>query len=1082
MRIDILGPLDVHTDAGDPIELSGARLRALLTVLALGTGRVQTQRKLIDSLWPDNPPTGGANALQALVSRLRRALPEGIVESNGAGYRLTLAPESIDAYLFEQLIAAGRNTLADDPRLAADTFRRALALWRGPALTDVADSGAVQRAVARLNELRVSALEDLADAQLRGGNGPPDISGLQAVVAEHPTRERAAHLLMQALVAAGRPADALAEYDRLRTTLAERLGADPGRELGDLHLRILRGDAGSPRGVASAPTNLRAGVTSFIGRDDDIVRVGKLVSESRLVTLTGPGGSGKTRLAVEAARSLLHQLPDGAWLVELAALGSASALPQAILTTLGLHEQAIVPRARSRIPATSWATLLGELAEHLGTSTDVLDRLTGALGDKDLLLVLDNCEHLVDAAAAIADHLLGRCPRLRILTTSREPLGVTGEALRPVEPLDVPAQGTIAAIAATFPAVRLFVDRAAAAYPDFLLDDETVGDVLAICRALDGMPLAIELAAARLRTMTLNQIACRLDDRFGLLTAGSRTALPRHQTLRRVVDWSWDLLTDDERTLLRRLAYFSGGATPEAAEQVLTAAGHPHDDILDLLTALVDKSLLVLDRNGAPRYRLLETIRAYGLERLAEAGETDLVHRAHTEYFLELAEAAEPHLRTADQLIWLERLDAEYENMHAALRDAIDTGDAATAVRFVGALGSYWNLRGKRVDGLALSDAAVSLPGETPEIARALAYANGGLCAYASYWPLDDERAEAWFETSVRLAGQVDQRRHPMLRLVQPMASMAKAWKDGTSWNVPDALLADPDPWVRGTALLMRAYSRFYSGAGHDEGASDLRQSLEEFRSTGDRSVIAMALGAIAEVESWSGDFNAAAAHSRDALALVAELSSIEEMTQLRIFLSRQLWLTGEHDRARAELRQAVQEAERSGILENRIAARVVTAEIARLSGDCATARDQLHRATRLAADLRPDSEHHGSLATALGLVAAADGQIEAARERHRDALDRTSPSADPWVISRTLIGIADLAMTEHRPEAAAELLGSTAAIRSVPDASAADANRVEAAARTALGETRFAEAYERGRLAATRERACELARVTLGV
>ncbi|HEX6338837.1 MAG TPA: BTAD domain-containing putative transcriptional regulator [Jiangellaceae bacterium] len=1080
MRIGILGPLDVRTDTGDPIELSGARLRALLTVLALGTGSVQTQRKLIDSLWPDNPPAGGVNALQALVSRLRRALPEGTVESNGAGYRLALAPESVDAHLFEQLIAAGRNALAGDPRHAADAFRRALALWRGPALPDVADSGVALPAVARLDELRVSAIEDLVDAQLRGRNGPPDISGLHAVVAEHPTRERAAHLLMQALVAAGRPADALAEYDRLRTTLAERLGIDPSRELADLHLRILRGAAEPPPSVASAATNLRAGVTSFIGRDDDIVRVGKLVSESRLVTLTGPGGSGKTRLAVEAARSLLHQLPDGAWLVELAALGSASALPQAILTTLGLHEQAIVPRTRSRIPATSWATLLDQLADHLGTSTDVLDRLTGALADKDMLLVLDNCEHLVEAVAAIADHLLGRCPRLRILTTSREPLGVTGEALRPVEPLDVPSEGASAAIAAAYPAVRLFVDRAAAAYPEFSLDDETVQDVLAICRALDGMPLAIELAAARLRTMTLNQIACRLDDRFGLLTAGSRTALPRHQTLRRVVDWSWDLLTDDERTLLRRLAYFSGGATPEAAERVMTAAGHPHHDVLDLLTALVDKSLLVLDRDGGARYRLLETIKAYGLERLAEAGETDLVHRAHTEYFLDLAEAAEPHLRTADQLNWLQRLDAEYENIHAALRGAINAGDAATAVRFVGALGAYWNLRGKRVDGLALSNAAVSLPGETPEIARALAYANGGLCAYASYWPLDDERAEAWFETSVQLAGQVDQRQHPMLRLVLPMASMAKAWKDGTSWTVPDALLADPDPWVRGTALIMRAYSGFYSGADHDQGASDLRRSLDEFRSTGDRSVIAMALGAIAEVESWRGEFDAAAAHSREALALVAELSSVEEMALQRVFLGRQLWLTGEHDRARAELRQAVQEADRSGIVENRIAARVVTAEIARLSGDCGTARDELHRAARFAADLRPDSEHHGSFATALGLVAAADGQIEAAREHHRNALERTSPSADPWAISRTLIGIADLAMADQRPAAAAELLGATAAVRGFPDSSAIDANRVEAAARTALGETRFAEAYERGRLAATREQACELARVTL--
>ncbi len=809
VRIGILGPLDVRTDAGDPIELSGARLRALVVELAQSAGKVQTQRDLIDALWPDDPPAGGANALQALVSRLRRALPGNIVESNGSGYRLTIAPDNVDAYRFEQLVAAGKQSLADEPRLAADALRRALALWRGPALTDAADGGIARPAVARLEDLRVAALEDLVDAQLRGGNGAPDISALQAITAEHPTRERTVHLLMQALVAAGRPADALGAYEQLRTTLADRLGADPGRELAELHVRILRGDAEPPRSATSPPTNLRAGVTTFIGRDDDLVRVGKLVSESRLVTLTGPGGSGKTRLAVEAARSLLGQVPDGAWLVELAPLGSSSAVPQAILAALGLHENAILPRARPGA-LTSWDAWLDRLAEHLGTNADVIDRLTGALADKDLLLVLDNCEHLIDAVATIADHLLGRCPRLRILTTSREPLGVTGETLWPVEPLDLPPAGADATHAATFPAVRLFADRAAAAYPEFTLDDGTVDDVVVICRALDGMPLAIELAAARLRTMTLNQIACRLDDRFGLLAAGSRTALPRHQTLRGVVDWSWDLLADDERALLRRLAYFSGGATAEAAERVMTDVGHSAQDVLGLLTALADKSLLVLERSGEPRYRLLETIKAYGVERLAEAGETELVRRAHSAYYLDLTETAEQHLRTADQLIWLERLDTEYENIHAALRAAIEASDADTAVRFVGALGSYWNLRGKRAESVVLASAALDLPGDAPLEARALAYANGGLCAHVSYWPLEEDQAKEWFEAAVRLSKQVDQLKHPMLRLVEPMANLIQAWKDGSqSLTVPDHLLTDPDPWVRGTGLVTRAYAAF---------------------------------------------------------------------------------------------------------------------------------------------------------------------------------------------------------------------------------------------------------------------------------
>lgn len=369
-----------------------------------------------------------------------------------------------------------------------------------------------------------------------------------------------------------------------------------------------------------------------------------LIGRFRLTTLIGPGGAGKTRLALQSARPLLARFPDGVWLVELGPLDAAADVAPAILNALALRDQA---------PAAG----------------DPLDRLTAALRTRTALLVLDNCEHLVEAAAATADRLLGACPGLRILATGREPLGLTGEALWPVRPLDLPPEGADAAQAMTYAAVRLLNDRAAAARSGFAVTEENAPAVTRICRALDGMPLAVELAAARLRTMSAEQLAARLDDRFRLLTGGARTAPRQHRTLRAVVDWSWELLTEAERVLLRRLAAFPGGATVETAEGI--CAGGPVEayDVLDLITSLADKSLLVTAGDG--RYRMLETIRAYGLERLEEAGEREAVRRAHAAYFTGLAKTADPYLRRAEQLEWLGRLTEEHDNLAAALRGAI---------------------------------------------------------------------------------------------------------------------------------------------------------------------------------------------------------------------------------------------------------------------------------------------------------------------------------------------------------------------------------------------------------------------------
>ena len=608
VQIGILGSFEVRSDDGVVADVPGARLRGLLIALALDPGHVVPKATLVDWIWGENPPADAANALQRLVSRLRKVLPDGAVEGRPAGYRLTVDPDAVDAVRFERLVAQA----GDDVR----QLRAALALWRGAAMQDVGltESAAFDAAVTRLEGLRLAALEDRFDAETDFGQGV--VTELTDLVAAHPARERLVGALMRGLVATGRDTEALRVYERTRETLADELGVDPSPELAALHVALLRGEL--TRREEPRKTNLRAELTSYVGKDDDIAAVRELVAEHRLTTLVGPGGSGKTRLATETARTLLGDVPDGAWLVELAP--TEGDVAQATLAALKLRD-----------------ALLGDAPEAEPT-----DRVIAALRDRDLVLVLDNCEHVIESAAAFAHRVLGECRRLRILATSREPLGITGEALWPVAPLVLPAEGADPAKIEEAPAVRLLRDRAGAVRKDFVADAPTLARV---CRALDGMPLAIELAAARLRTMSLDQLANRLDDRFRLLTGGSRTALPRHRTLRAVIDWSWELLSDDERAVLCRLSVFSGGASLEAAERVCGT-----DAAEELLTALAEKSLVVSAGDRAPRYRMLGTIKEYAEQRLAEAGDTDSARRAHLAYFTELAETAEPHLRRADQL------------------------------------------------------------------------------------------------------------------------------------------------------------------------------------------------------------------------------------------------------------------------------------------------------------------------------------------------------------------------------------------------------------------------------------------------
>jgi predicted ATPase/DNA-binding SARP family transcriptional activator len=805
VQIGVLGPFEVRTDDGAVADFPGARLRGLLIALALRPGQAVPKSTLIDWIWGEQPPADATNALQRLVSRLRKVLPDGVIEGQTDGYRLTVDPGDVDAVRFERLVVAGQSRAEDGARRVR-LLREAIALWRGAAMQDVGlqDSAAFDAAVARLEGLRLTAMEDRFDAEVSLGNGGELVTELTDLMAAHPLRERLAAALMRALVAAGRDSEALLVFQRAREALADALGVDPSPELSALHVALLRGELG--RREENRKTNVRAELTSFVGRDADVAAVREMVAGHRLTTLIGPGGSGKTRLAAETARTLLGDLPDGAWLLELASIGASGDMAQSTLVALGLRD-----------------ALLGGTPD-----AEPVERLIAAIRERETLLILDNCEHVIESAAAFAHRVLGECQRLRILATSREPLGITGEALWRVGPLALPAEHADPGEIESSQAVQLLRDRAGAVRRDLATDTSALPNMARVCRALDGIPLAIELAAARLRTMSLNQLANRLDDRFRLLTGGSRTALPHHRTLRAVVDWSWELLTNAERMVLRRLAVFSGGASLDAAEQVCAVDSVERGEVLDLVTALTEKSLLLTEGERAPRYRMLDTIREYARDRLAEAGESDLARHAHLAYFTGLAETADPRLRRADQLEWLATLEAEHDNIAVALRGALAAGEAHGAMRLAAAAGWYWWLGGHKAEGLELITAAASTPGEVSDEIRAMVYALG--VTFMTDGPRDMREAQEWIHKAYRFT-QRSQRGNPLLGLVAPLERMLQAPHEfAAAW---EPLLTDDDPWVRALARLQLGKMRIMAGEGGRDADADLEMALGEFQALG---------------------------------------------------------------------------------------------------------------------------------------------------------------------------------------------------------------------------------------------------------
>jgi predicted ATPase/DNA-binding SARP family transcriptional activator len=655
LDLRILGPLEASRD-GEPLRLGGRKPRLLLALLIVAGGEAVSPDRLIEALWPEYDP-GATARLQVMVSQLRKALGDpGAIAMRAGGY--VLNADTVDAAYFERLARDGRGALADgDAEGAAATLAEALAVWRGPVLGDIGSEPFARAEAGRLEELRLGAVEDRVDAELALGHERDVLADVEALVRLHPLRERLRGALMLALYRAGRQADALAAFLAARRTLVDELGVEPGPALRDLHAAILNHDPALvvERPELRARRHLPAPATPLVGRREQLDELIELMSRVRLATLTGPGGTGKTRLAIQAGVELAERFDDGVYFVGLAEVEDPALVPYAIADAL-------------------------EVEEHPDRA--MTETLARRLEDRRLLLVLDNFEHVDDAAPVVSGLLLA-APDLKVLATSRAPLRLYGEHEYPVPPL------------ADAEAVDLFVARAQAARHAFVAHDAVVGE---ICARLDGLPLAIELVAARSRTLALDEMLAGLSQRLRLAAQGPRDLPERQRALRAALDWSYRLLDERARDVFTRLGVFVGGWDAAAARVVCGARREELD-------ALADQSLL---HRAGHRYDMLETVREYALDRLAAAGDEDRLRGLHAAHFTAFAQAVDAELTSDPKATWLGRVDAEHANLRAAIAWAGRARDHELELRLVAALARYWRIRGHMREARAWLDGALA--------------------------------------------------------------------------------------------------------------------------------------------------------------------------------------------------------------------------------------------------------------------------------------------------------------------------------------------------------------------------------------
>ncbi len=1016
MDFRILGPLEAR-QAGRLLSLGGPKQRALLAVLLLHANRVVTSERLIELIWGEDAPETVGATLQVTVSNLRKVLEPDhergstyeVLISQPAGYLLNLSAEQLDSARFEALATAGKQALlAGNPQAAADTLREALALWRGQALADFPDERFALAESRRLDEMMLQAFEDRIEADLALGRHGEMVAALESLLVKHPLRERLCGQLMLALYRSGRQAEASDVYYKTRDALVEQQGMDPGTELQNLLKAILNHHPSldlrqMPAPRQARPNNLPRQLTTFVGRSHQIQAIQQTLASSRLLTLTGPGGIGKTRLALEVAGQLLEDFADGIWLVELGTVASPELVAQAVASALTLREEA---------------------------GRRLVDTLIDYLQARQLLLLFDNCEHLVDRTAELVEALLRSCPSLRVLATSREALGIPGESLRQVPSLSLPNhdEQKLDDNANKYEAVALFCDRATIALGSFSLTPGTAPRVFQICRRLDGIPLAIELAAVRLRVLSLDQIAARLNDRFRLLTGGSRTALPRQQTLRATIDWSYDLLPETERALLRRLAVFVGGASLEAAEAICAGSLIASTDVMDLMTQLVAKSLVIAEENSdETQFRLLETIREYGLAKLLEAGEAESLRKRHRDWFIRLAEQSELELAGRDQTRWARRLEAAFDNLRAALEWCSDKGDAEACLRLASAMGAFWRIHGYLSEGREWLNRGLSEGEVAPQI-RAKTLVWGAVLAV-----FQGDSAQA-------------------LTLCQ---------------HGLEAYRSIGDQW--GTAFAFQTLGRIALLEDNNlEATSQLERSLSLFRETGDKHGVAESLYLLSVVNWGNGDYSSATRLGTEALHISQQIGDTRGTGNSLNLLGRAEMSQGNLESARNFFGESLQHLQQLGDRRGIAISTLYLATLARYRKDYAVGRalaqESLSTSQRIA-----DRLLYGIALSELGMLALhLNNRAEASRILQL-SLETLLQTNEKLYLARSMEALAAVAHQLELHERSAILLAAADRVREeirvpVEPLEVDGHKRLLISLRARLGEGVWSKAWSEGR------------------